>query len=416
MAWVGKGALAVLDQGLISGSNFLTGILLARWLAPEAYGAYGFAFAIFLLLSLVHQALILEPMSVFGPSQYRNCQREYLGSLLWIHGGLALPTAFVLGTAAWVAHEAARSPGLPGALAGVTFAAPCVLLFWLVRRAFYVKLAPQGAAMGALFYSTVVLGGLWVVYQRGVLSPFSVFLLMGLGALAASGLQLFRLRPTMKPRLGNPSLSAVGHEHWDYGRWVLAAAVASWVPWNIQYALLSASSGMAAAGQLRALLNLTLPVAQGLEPLFLLSLPYASGVYSARGVRGVEGLTRRLTVLFTCAAIAYWAVVVALRKPILLFLYAGKYTEIGSLIPWIALASLFRSAGYGPMVALRAVQSPASTFVACCLSGLFALAVGIPVMRALGVSGAVLSIIASSAVVPVAASLMLHRKTSFARQ
>jgi hypothetical protein len=37
-----KGGLAVLDQGLISGSNFLVGILLARWLAPAEYGAAPF--------------------------------------------------------------------------------------------------------------------------------------------------------------------------------------------------------------------------------------------------------------------------------------------------------------------------------------------------------------------------------------
>src|ERR1041385_6143479 len=45
--WVTRGTLAVLDQGLISGSNFLIGILLARWLLPAQYGAYGLAFEIF---------------------------------------------------------------------------------------------------------------------------------------------------------------------------------------------------------------------------------------------------------------------------------------------------------------------------------------------------------------------------------
>ena len=40
LRWMTKGGLAILDNGLISGSNFLLGILLARWLAPEEYGAY----------------------------------------------------------------------------------------------------------------------------------------------------------------------------------------------------------------------------------------------------------------------------------------------------------------------------------------------------------------------------------------
>ena len=49
--WLQKGLYAVLDQGLISGSNFLLTILLARWLAPEQYGAYALSFAIFVFFS-----------------------------------------------------------------------------------------------------------------------------------------------------------------------------------------------------------------------------------------------------------------------------------------------------------------------------------------------------------------------------
>ena len=40
MPWVGKGSLAVLDQGLFAGSNFMLNVLLARWLAPADFGAF----------------------------------------------------------------------------------------------------------------------------------------------------------------------------------------------------------------------------------------------------------------------------------------------------------------------------------------------------------------------------------------
>ena len=61
LPWLKKGSLAVADQALISGSNFLIGILLARWLPPEQYGAYALAFSAFLLVSLSYQSLLLEP-------------------------------------------------------------------------------------------------------------------------------------------------------------------------------------------------------------------------------------------------------------------------------------------------------------------------------------------------------------------
>src|ERR1039457_1871962 len=108
MPWVGKGSLVILDQGLISGSNFLIGILLARWLAPEAYGAYALAFSVFLFLSGFHNALLLEPMSVFGPASYRDQLRAYLGKLLQLNFLLTFGLALLLALAVAVS---AHSPG-----------------------------------------------------------------------------------------------------------------------------------------------------------------------------------------------------------------------------------------------------------------------------------------------------------------
>src|ERR1019366_6540962 len=85
--WQRRGFFALVDQGLISGSNFIVAILLARWLAPGQYGGYALAFEAFLFLSVVYGALILEPMSVFGASIYKNDFQAYLGVLLRIHSG-----------------------------------------------------------------------------------------------------------------------------------------------------------------------------------------------------------------------------------------------------------------------------------------------------------------------------------------
>jgi len=82
--WLRRGLLAITDQGLMSGSNFVLSIVLARWLSAEQYGSYALAFSIFFFLSAAHQALLLEPMSVLGTAQYRDRRREYTGALLWL--------------------------------------------------------------------------------------------------------------------------------------------------------------------------------------------------------------------------------------------------------------------------------------------------------------------------------------------
>src|SRR5579884_656708 len=107
--WSFRGLLALLDQGLISGANFLVGILLARHLAPDRYGAYAMAFEVFLFLSVAYGALVLEPLSVFGSSVYKDSNREYLGILLRIHSVIAAVVFLGLGFVRWCCNGSSRA-------------------------------------------------------------------------------------------------------------------------------------------------------------------------------------------------------------------------------------------------------------------------------------------------------------------
>ena len=135
----GKGSLAILDQGLISGSNFIISILLARWLMPDQYGAYAVAFGIWIMLSLVYQSLVLEPMGVFGGSTFRTNLRGYLRSLLSIHVALSVTICAALVICWAVAHRVGAGAATTGALAGIAFASPCLMLFNLARRSFLCR-------------------------------------------------------------------------------------------------------------------------------------------------------------------------------------------------------------------------------------------------------------------------------------
>src|SRR5258708_10057028 len=84
-AWVGKGALTLLDQAIVSGSSFVVSILLARTLSVVEYGAYAIAMSVFLFTSNFQNALLLEPMGVFGSSTYRSKQYPYLAAVTRIN-------------------------------------------------------------------------------------------------------------------------------------------------------------------------------------------------------------------------------------------------------------------------------------------------------------------------------------------
>jgi O-antigen/teichoic acid export membrane protein len=415
LRWATKGGLAIVDQGLISGANFLLGILLARWLAPDQYGAYALAFSAFLLLSFLYYPLLLEPMAVFSGSAYSRCLRGYLKSLVWIHVAITVVTVVVLGAAAFVAFYRHAPGGLPGALLGVTIASPCILLFWLARRAYYMELAPARAATGALLYCVLVVSGTYFLFRVGRLSPFTAYVLMATGALTTGLYLMFHIRNRLPALEAGPTPRETWTRHWSYGRWALAAAIATWIPYYMYYPLVTSFFGMAQAGQLRALMNFALPMEQTFTALSCLFLPYAARIQARQG-RGSAGLlTRRITAIYVVGALAYWLIFLPFKAQAFHFLYAGKYTEVAYLIPYVALETILWSASFGPAIVLRAMESSISIFYARCVASVLSLAVGIPLTHAYGLWGAMVGIVLANAAALVVTLYILRSKIAEGR-
>src|SRR5215471_15615136 len=411
--WATKGGLAILDQGLISGSNFLIGILLARWLIPAQYGAFSLAFSVFLLLSYVYHALLSEPQGVFSGSAYSKCLRGYLKALLGIQLVLTIFGIVLLGGAAAVVYAMGKADGLPGALAGVAIASPCILFFWLLRRAYYMNLAPARAAIGAFLYFGLVTGGLFLAYKKDLISPFTAYLLMAICALGTGFFLLSQVNKALPPDSeAGPTAAQAWRKHWEYGRWALAVSVVTWIPYYMYYPLVSMFSGMAQAGQLRALMNLSLPMEQSYTALSILFLPYAARVCREQGLSSSGPLVKRITLLFVVGAIAYWAVLIPLKGPVFRLLYGGKYLEVAHFIPYVALGTTLWSAAFGPAILLRAIESPDSIFYARCVASVLSLLIGVPATRSFGLWGVVWSIVIANVAAFLISMYILQRKSN----
>ena len=386
---------AVLDQGLISGSNFLLGIQLARRLHPASYGAYALAFSVFSLLLVVDQSMVLEPMSVFGGSRYAGALRRYLGQLLryqFLLGGVCLSLLLIATAGVYTV----RQPGeLTLALLGMGIATPSILLLYFTRRAVYLEYRSNAAAGGALLYCALLFSALWLLDHTGFLSPFTCFLDMGAAALATSLLLLIWIRPALVRGRGEPEFR-IAHEHWSYGRWALGSSVFAWISWNAWYMIVGSVSGLAGTGALKALVNLAMPVIQSCAAMSLLVLPHTARIAHAKGVRGAKGQAMLVGVLFAAGAAAYWLLILTWHDPVIAFLYSGRYRDIAVCLPWLALASIASAATVGPVSALRALEKPSAVCVAFFISSTIGLVVGLPATRAYGVAGAIAAILISS--------------------
>jgi len=405
--WVRKGALAVTDQGLMSGSNFVLSILLARWLTADQYGAYALAFSIFFFVSALHQALLLEPLSVLGTSEYAGKQGAYFGALLWFQGAFSILLLAAVGGAAWLAHTLGDH-NLASALLGLALGAPGILLFWLARMTCYSKLAPATAAGGATLYSLLLTGGAWILFRTGRISAVSSLLITGLAALVVALLLLVKVRPVLK--VSSAMLRDVAVRHWNYGRWALGSSLVIWVPGNIFYSITTAFLGIGSAGAFRALMNLTFPVTHTASALSMLFQPQLSGTAANNGPRATLRPVNRMALLFAGGAVAWLALVGLQAERVWQLLYHGRFHEASPLAVWMLAGVVFQVTAYVPAIGLRALKVPSQVFAAYSIAAVACLAGGIPATKMFGLAGAVLSYSGSLLLSFVAVSILFHRR------
>src|SRR3970040_214817 len=112
--WIPPGGLNLIGQAAVSLTTFLASVLLARWMGPEAFGAYAVAFSALLLVSGLQNGMILEPMSVFGPSLYRSMLPGYVALNLRANSAICIGLAGLLSLAGLAA-------GSMGAVLGESF-------------------------------------------------------------------------------------------------------------------------------------------------------------------------------------------------------------------------------------------------------------------------------------------------------
>lgn len=395
MQWVRKCLLAISDQGLISGSNFLLNLLLARWLTPEEYGAYVLAISGFMLIAALHQALLMEPMVVFGPARYSGVQRRYLSSVLWLNGWFAAAAALVLAGATFIAF-AAGNRNWGTTTAGMIGAVPCILLFWLIRGACYLRFRPELAALGALIYALIVSASVMVFHFIGLLSPLSAILAMGLASLIVSCSLLPKLKADMPHSAGGPAVWEVRKEHLGYGRWAMAAGVSSWVGENVWYWIIGLYVGVADVGALRAMGNLTLPMAHLVGALSRLTLPHVSEVLKKEGVPAMRRVVYRMLGISLAASLVYLLIMVVYHRSIVAILYQGKFVDKAYLAVWLVGGFVVWVGSNSFYIGLRAMQAPSAIFSATGAAAVVAVVAAIVAGYFYGLSGIAAGVVLSS--------------------
>lgn len=401
-----KGGLAILDQGLFAGTNFLANVLLARWLEPAEYGVFAIAYSGFIFLATFHTALLTEPMLIFGAGKYAEHFPHYLRLLLYGHWGVTGMMAVLVGIAAllcWWGNAGA----LAHVLAALAFALPCILLQWLVRRAFYVRFQPHWSAVGGALYLILMLAGMQGAHWLHGLSPASAIAIMGLASLVVGLVLTVLLRSQQgspPPRLG---LHTVLADHWRYGKWASMTTASTWVSREIYYPLLPVWAGLEGSAAVRALMNLVMPLLHTNAAITILLMPRCVQALKAEGKAGLDRMLRLAFLLLATGAVLYWGVILVCRHTVLPWIYGGRYDAYTELLLLVGCLPLLEAAMNVWSAALRAVERPDEVFWCHLVALSITMTGGLWLLATHGVAGALMGRLVAS-LAATAALLWFH--------
>jgi O-antigen/teichoic acid export membrane protein len=347
------------DPGAMVSAGIVVNVLLARWLAAEQYAGFVLAFGLFLLLAAVHNVLVLEPMSILGPSADTGNASDYFEAQIWVHLAFSAALAAPLLLAGALVALFARGSYLPGAFFGAGLALPFILLLRFARRLCIILQRPVVALAGSFCNLGFLLAGVLALQARHKLTPWHVFLVLGFTCLCASLLLFHKLQIGLdESRECSVSWKATAAENWRYGRSLVGGALASATLGQAPIVLAPLFLGLAGAAklyamQIPALMTLQLATAAG-----MLLLPgYARESFLGNN-KHLRQLAQRISLSLAASSLVVAAILCFAAAPLERLLFGGKFAAVAWLMPWLLIVPLASGLASGYSMALRAFHRP----------------------------------------------------------
>ena len=402
-----KGSWGIADQMLISATNFVTMVLLARGLGPAAFGVFSLVYGAMLFVNSLQGALIVQPHSVLSAARKGQEAIDYtmstaVGQVLF--AGLAAVISAAAGGVSYLA-------GWPTTHLLLALA-PCIAAWQLqefTRRVLYDERRLSAAfANDVISYGgqTVAVAALWA--WDLLTAPVALYAIMGTSALAAA-VGLWQLRASLAGRFS----ASVFTENWRFGKWLAGAEIGYWVSSQLYMYLTGILVGTAATGVLRAGYVIFGPTRIfGFFLRTVLPNRFARTLAS----EGDEAMHAQVRLVWTVAAplmAAYCLLIAVFADPLVRLLYGPEFAGHSMVVVLFSVSAFIALMTCVISSALRAKRLSRHLFVSQAYASLVAVPVGWALIKLWGVEGAVVGMVLTNVVVGVSNYVAYRRaKTS----
>lgn len=252
----------LLDQALVSGSNFFATIVIARALGPTQFGQFSFAYMAILLASLIQSCGFLYPMLTLAPRLataplYFN--KAFSTALLTAAGAL-VGFGVVLPLLDSLSFKVGFAPlALPLAVAGSAF-----LLQDYFRRYFFANARRTAALIcDAISYGSQLL----ILVVLAALAELGISNALWTIAATSVCACIYGFAASTHKRPAFNELKRFWRRHWDSGKWLTVSGGSQWVASQGLMFWAGAALGSAALGGSRVIFGISGPALLVLQAL-----------------------------------------------------------------------------------------------------------------------------------------------------
>lgn len=390
--FLGREVWALADQAVVSATNFLTNVMLARFMGLREFGVFVLAWMSVIFVNSLQNALIIAPLVSVGAKQEAKDRRCYFGAVVFQELVLVTLCFALVLVGAHVAVDFFPRANLRHLALPLACSAFAYQMQDFVRRSFFA--AHQGwraLADDALSYLTQ-LPLLFLLHRQGELnSATALWVMAGTSTVGMMAGWLW-----MEPvEFDWGWIKSVARRHWRVSRWLTGSAMLTWTSTNLFVLAAPAYYGTAAAGALKAAQNL-----MGVTHVWFQGLDNVVPVETARrlhqgGVGPMLAYTRSIIVRWGGLTLLF-AVILSLVPGFWLRLaYGPQMVQYGSVLRLYALLYVIVFLG-GPLrAALQAIEFTVPIFWSYLAMTAAAFVFAVPMAKSLGLNGTMLGLVAS---------------------
>lgn len=398
-----KSFWGISDQAIVSMTNFVTMVLLARELSADAYGAFVLVYGVLMFVNNMQVGLFTQPHNVLGAIRQGDAYARYTSTTF------ASQLAFVVVLAELILIAALSANLLSWSVAPLLFALVPAAVAWQVqefaRRVYYT----EGQVKEAFFNDLVSYGGqfvgLVVAWRAGVLSgPVALYILAATSGIAAV-VGVWRLRSLFRREFDR----ALVRENWNFGKWLFGANVVQSSSIQLHLVLIAAIVGVAGTGLYRAVQNLVAPTHIIMNAVKSMAMPRAAYLYNHGGMAAMCTYLTRVVLLALVPIAGYLVLAGIFAEQLLDLFYSGQYHGYAPLVWIFSLAYLMVYIVQVLTLALSAMRVTRAVLIAEASAVVTGLVVGVPLLLVFDVYGAVVADLVTGAVLIGVMGFFLYR-------